>query len=103
MRWVKEPVVGLEAGLGDQRGRDGRIARGRQDGGGWRAHAPTAAASDSTTLAKTPMPSVEPRRGSIARSGWGIITSTFPSALRIPAMLRSDQLGLPSGVAFPCA
>ncbi|MBT9148473.1 MAG: hypothetical protein DDT32_02247 [Syntrophomonadaceae bacterium] len=43
---------------------------------------------------KNTRPSVPPRISSQQRSGWGIIPSTFPSALVIPAMLEREPLGL---------
>jgi hypothetical protein len=35
---------------------------------------------------KNPSPSVHPTVGSAARSGWGMIPTTVPAALQIPAM-----------------
>src|SRR6185437_15807784 len=39
-------------------------------------------------------PSLEPRSGSTARSGCGIIPRTFPASLTMPAMARVEPLGL---------
>ena len=39
-------------------------------------------------------PSVESRRGSLARSGWGISPTTFPASLVMPAMSSMEPLGL---------
>ena len=52
--------------------------------------APTASSRDW----KMPSPSVEPMSGSQASSGWGIIPMTLRPALRMPAMLRAEPLGL---------
>ncbi len=52
---------------------------------------------------KTPTPSVEPSTASIARSGWGIMPSTFPDAFTMPAMLCHEPLGFASSVASPSA
>src|SRR3954465_2481783 len=35
---------------------------------------------------KKPLPPVNPSRRSAARSGWGMMPTTFPSALQMPAM-----------------
>ena len=50
-----------------------------------------------------PSPSADPRSGSTARSGCGIMPRTFPSALTIPAMSRIEPLGLASGSGSPRA
>src|SRR6266568_3579347 len=39
-------------------------------------------------------PSVEPRRGSLARSGWGMSPTTLPSAEQMPAMSSVAPFGL---------
>jgi len=46
-------------------------------------------------------PSAEPSNCSLERSGWGIMPSTLRFALRIPAMLPSDPLGLPVPSTVP--
>src|SRR5690348_15931718 len=39
-------------------------------------------------------PSADPSISSLARSGWGIIPTTFPAALQTPAMSPTDPFGL---------
>src|SRR5215469_200219 len=48
-------------------------------------------------------PSTPPSSVSLARSGCGIIPSTFLSGLEIPAILSSEPLGLASGIVSPAA
>ena len=47
------------------------------------------------------LPSVQPSRSSEARSGCGIMPSTFPFSFMIPAILSTDPLGLASASAAP--
>ena len=46
-------------------------------------------------------PSVQPKAGSLARSGCGIIPSTLRPGLQIPAILSSDPLGFASELTSP--
>src|SRR3954470_19858002 len=87
-----------QAVLGDQRRRDGGIA------GTWKnfgrrscSHARTAASIDL----KTPSPCGGPMSGSKARSGWGIMPSTLPLSLMMPAIARMDPLGFHHSSASP--
>src|ERR1017187_9059851 len=74
--------------LGDQVVCDGDGAHGRTSATG---RAVCAAASMDS---KTPRPSEEPISGSEARSGCGIMPITLRSRLRMPAISRSEPLGL---------
>ena len=49
------------------------------------------------------LPSSLPSRGSQLRSGWGIIPSTLPRSLMMPAMLRAEPLGLEPLVILPAS
>src|SRR3990172_2567717 len=49
----------------------------------------------------TPLPSREPSSPSHALSGWGIMPSTFPFSLTIPAISESAPLGLASSLTTP--
>ena len=60
-------------------------------------HAVTRASIDS----KTPSPSADPSSGSTARSGCGIMPSTLPASLTMPAMARMEPLGLHHSSASP--
>ena len=58
----------------------------------------------TTTLSmdsKMKRPSVPPRAASQHRSGWGIMPSTLPRSLIIPAMFSSEPFGLASSVTSP--
>ena len=39
-------------------------------------------------------PSVEPKSTEVALSGWGIMPTTFPPSLHMPAMSLTEPLGL---------
>src|SRR4029078_7335880 len=56
---------------------------------------------DSSMDIKTNRPSAFPNSSSAERSGCGIMPSTFPSALRMPAILSREPFGLASTVTFP--
>src|ERR1035437_8320412 len=76
-------LTGRELMLGDDFGGEGG------------AHAVTAARGIACSMDwNTIRPSVEPIRGSVARSGWGIMPITLRSRLRMPAILRSEPLAL---------
>jgi hypothetical protein len=47
-----------------------------------------------TIEVKNPLPPVRPSNRSAARSGWGMMPTTLPAALQIPAMWLADPLGL---------
>src|SRR3954449_4998762 len=48
-------------------------------------------------------PSLEPRRSLQARSGCGIMPSTFPFSPMMPAIFRSEPFGFASTLMFPLA
>src|SRR5690348_2693707 len=50
--------------------------------------------SDSSRLSNRARPSVPPSSGSQTRSGCGMSPSTLRFSLRMPAMLRTEPLGL---------
>ena len=52
---------------------------------------------------RIPRPSIPPISGSQQRSGCGIMPSTLPSRLRMPAMFRLEPFGLASAVTRPCS
>src|SRR5262245_18384699 len=56
---------------------------------------------DSANERKSARPSLQPSALSEARSGWGIMPSTFPSRFVIPAMLLRDPFGFDSSVTAP--
>ena len=58
-------------------------------------------AAASSRLSNSGRPSVPPSSGSIRSSGWGIMPSTLPASLRMPAILLSEPLGLAAGVTLP--
>jgi predicted ATPase len=59
------------------------------------------ARKDSANERKSARPSLQPSALSEARSGWGIMPSTFPSRFVIPAMLLSEPFGFDSSVTAP--
>ena len=59
--------------------------------------------SASTSPSNMARPSVPVRRASASRSGWGIMPSTLPASLVIPAILAKDPLGLAAAVTSPLA
>src|SRR5262245_31668050 len=59
--------------------------------------------NDSANERKSARPSLQPSALSEARSGWGIMPSTFPSRLVIPAILLSEPFGFDSSVIAPPA
>src|SRR5919201_3097975 len=61
----------------------------------------TASDIASRTDRNSRRPSVPPSSGSAARSGCGIIPSTFPALLTIPAMLWADPLGFAAPTTRP--
>ena len=65
----------------------------RDDVGSDRCHVSFAPPARTSELRIT-SPSVEPISGSAARSGCGIMPSTLRSRFRMPAMSRSEPLGL---------
>src|SRR5262249_44002822 len=70
----------------------GELVLGDQVGGD--GHAGTAGACAISSEWNTIRPSLGPIRGSVARSGCGIIPITLRSRLSTPAMLRREPLAL---------
>ena len=54
----------------------------------------TATPADRTSAPSRRSPSFDPVSSSLARSGWGISPTTFPTSLVTPAMSPSEPLGL---------
>src|SRR5690606_7023893 len=78
----------------------GAVAQGGAGDG--RAHA-AAASTASRSEPSTSRPSSQPRSGSTARSGCGIMPITFPASLTTPAMARDEPFTLAAGVTAPAA
>jgi len=91
-------TLSREAGEGTRSQARGGGAAGFEDA---RFFPPYTRARCAASERKNPSPSVDPSNGSMARSGCGIIPSTLPPALMIPAMLRAEPLGLASGDTSP--
>src|SRR3954467_7702375 len=85
-----------ESVLGDQRRCNDRIAG---SGRNLRHQAATLLRMDSNSRT----PSSEPSSELQARSGCGIMPSTLPASLTMPAMFRSEPLGLASALVLPIA
>src|SRR5690606_13624193 len=73
--------------------------RGPRRGGRHAAAASTASRSEPSTS----LPSSQPRSGSTARSGCGIMPMTFPASLTTPAIDRDEPFTFASGVTAPPA
>ena len=54
----------------------------------------TAAVAVSSSAPSRTFPSDEAANGSLARSGWGMSPTTFPSAFEMAAIAPSEPLGL---------
>src|SRR4029077_2194125 len=70
---------------------------------GVQAHETSTLSAPPATDRKSLRPSAPPSSGSAQRSGWGIIPSTLPRLLTIPAMLCSEPFGLALGTTRPLA
>src|SRR5207302_5704972 len=68
---------------------------------GDRAHVAAAAAAVRVTDRNSSSPSVPPSAASAQRSGCGIMPSTLPRSLTIPATWCSEPLGLAEGSVRP--
>src|SRR5258708_10016939 len=88
---LEEPLILLrrQPMLGDLRRADACIRQGH--------------ASAATSPSKSPLPSMPPMAASMAFSGCGIKPSTVFDSLKMPAMLRAEPFGLPSGSLLPSA
>src|SRR5690606_4932234 len=85
---------------------EGRGARPQARlGGAVPLHASHAAAPAraSSSEPSTTVPSAEPSSASTARSGCGIMPSTLPRSLTMPAMALRLPLTLAAAVVSPCA
>src|SRR5439155_6315989 len=83
-----DPIVfvGLEAVAFDRLGIDGH-----------------AVANAFTMDSRMTRPSTQPRAGSAARSGWGIMPTTFRASLQMPAIACSDPFGFATSSSRPSA
>ena len=89
-------ITGAGTGTGRSRGRG---ALGGHEGEGREDQALVRASKER----KRTRPSVEPRRGSSARSGCGMRPTTVPEALQTPAIFRSEPFGFAAAVGWPVA